>query len=144
MSSRDAGKGFARAGSEGEAISVNTMVEKIIHLRWLHGGHFEIKPHMRYLGGTVTMEENVDSDRVLHMDLLGRAKDLGYEHIGQLYYRGLIAGETEVFSLLNIDADVMFHLEFVENGGTMELFIEHVVELPDVIEVNDALLMNMA
>ncbi|KDP41001.1 hypothetical protein JCGZ_03797 [Jatropha curcas] len=120
------------------------MVEKIIHLRWFYGGHFEIEPRMRYLGGTVTVEENVDSYRISHADLLGRAKDLGYKHIGQLYCKGLIVGETKVFSLLNHNIDVIIHLEFVKNGGTMELFIEHVVDLPDVIEVNDALLMNVS
>ncbi|KDP27712.1 hypothetical protein JCGZ_19835 [Jatropha curcas] len=112
------------------------MVEKQINIRWVHRGTMVYEPHVRYIGGIEFLEEEVDIDRCSYFELVGKAEDFGYQNIAKVYHRWFITGETEVFSSLYNDEDVMFALNFIPDGGTIEVYVEHGIELAEVVEVD--------
>ncbi|KDP37796.1 hypothetical protein JCGZ_06698 [Jatropha curcas] len=89
---------------------------------------------MRSIRGHMTVEPNVDLDLLSLVELQTTTKSFGYNNVFKIFAKSLIEEETEVFSCLYKDSDVLLECSVLSHRQTLHLYVEHDVDEAEEIE----------
>ncbi|RYR05176.1 hypothetical protein Ahy_B06g085052 [Arachis hypogaea] len=105
-----------------------------------HRGRFEREPvgKVSYIGGEVTEIERVNVDTLNDFFISDLLKDIGYTSISDFYWLEPGKELDDGLRLLRVDIDVVRMYEAaMKNGNRINLYTEHPVDQPVVVEVKE-------
>ena len=102
-----------------------------------HGGHFTWDPQA-YVGGTVDIVKNCDPDKWSKVEIESICRDFGYAAVDKLWFiMADVNLEQAHFHEVVIDDVVVFITDLVKGYGDIHVFVEHPVNEPVELPVED-------
>ncbi|XP_058747097.1 uncharacterized protein LOC131620093 [Vicia villosa] len=116
-----------------------------MRLRIHHKGDLITHPITLYVGETLTeMDWDWDVDYLSYMEVEKMIKDVGYTSIKCLWYCHPRFLFTRGLRPLNNDQDVLRFIEDVKGFKVVDIYVQHDVDIPDIIESDEGAYMNEA
>nr|POE80791.1 hypothetical protein CFP56_51819 [Quercus suber] len=102
-----------------------------------HGGYFTLNPR-QYMGGAVRIVDNCNAEMCLKCEIKSVCKQFGYTSLSNLWYRmPSVNLENASFHMIVNNNDAMFMADLVAGYGEIDLFVEHPIDEPIEVEVEE-------
>ncbi|KAL2931888.1 hypothetical protein RDABS01_037298 [Bienertia sinuspersici] len=96
-----------------------------INIKIHHGGTFSEEGILTYTGGQVSIFRNCDIDRLSYFELVGMAKDIGFNFGAKLYYTVPGYNLENRIDEIHDDRSVSRMLKFAKPNMFLDIYIQH-------------------